>query len=137
MSRAAGMARLAADLRADARTDWQPSPIDPSWITCGTPSAQIVPLAYQNGLSTGFWRCTAGAFDWHYRGAESVYILEGSASICIGESEDWRKFGPGDSITFARNSTATWSITEAVRKFYVIYEPVSLVARVARKLRLR
>lgn len=114
--------------------NWQPSPIDPSWIMAGTPAADISPLAWQNGLSSGFWKCTAGVFQWHYSRVESILILEGSASICIGESEDWQKFGPGDSITFARNSTATWSITEAVRKFYVIYEPVSLVARVARKL---
>lgn len=115
---------------------WKSCPIDPSWITEGTPRTYVSPLAdsRDGSLSVGFWRCTAGRFTWRYSVDEDICILEGSALI-RGTSGVWQHVRPGDSVTFPKGSTADWIVDDFVRKVYAIrMVPTPLLQRVTRKV---
>jgi uncharacterized cupin superfamily protein len=118
-------------------TDWEDAPLDPADILDGEPMAFITPLANteDGALSSGFWRCTAGRFNWHYGVDEVIHILEGTARIRDHAHVVWRDIGPGDSVLFPRGSSAEWIVDKHVRKFYVTMGPrKSLVRRVAKRL---
>ncbi|TGD99501.1 cupin domain-containing protein [Methylobacterium nonmethylotrophicum] len=94
-----------------------PAPIEPSWIRDGNPVARNATLSRSaDGLaSTLVWDCTAGKFDWIYDIDETIYFLEGSATISDGHSPA-RTFGPGDVLFLPRGAVCHWHVETYVRK---------------------
>jgi uncharacterized cupin superfamily protein len=114
---------------------WESAPIDPTWIIEGSPTTRVRPIAQGGDLSSGFWECTAGHFDWHYGADESVYILEGHVLLRDRAEGIWYDLRPGDSVTFRAGSTVEWVVGLYVRKFWVIGPRPSLLRRLIRLAR--
>ncbi len=95
----------------------QEAPIEPSWIREGNPIARNATLSRSaDGLaSTLVWDCTAGTFDWHYEIDETIYFLEGSATISDGHSPP-RTFRAGDVLFLPRGAVCHWHVESYVRK---------------------
>ena len=111
------------------------APINPDWIIYGAPRARAK-QENSGELSQGFWDCTDGSFDWYYGGAESIYILKGSAMVRNREPRSpWVTLGPCDTFTFPSGSVFEWRIREYVYKHFVIAPAPSILKRALRKLR--
>jgi hypothetical protein len=94
-----------------------PRPIEPSWITEGTPEAQWFVLSKSaDGLaSTMIWECSEGKFNWYYDFDETVLILEGSI-VLESDTMPPTHYGPGDTIFFKDGAHARWHVEGRVRK---------------------
>lgn len=113
---------------------WNSAPHDPKQIIGGTPVMRNQSHA-AGSLSSGFWECTAGHFNWHYDADESIYFLEGSALVRDHAGDAWHELSAGDSITFTAGSTYEWIVNLYVRKFWVIGPRPSLLQRLIRRVR--
>jgi uncharacterized protein len=115
-------AAAAADVKAQ---DLEPSPIPKSWILSGTPEARNKHLAksYDRTSYVVIWDCTPGHFNWHYTEDEVLVVLSGEAWITNGRGEE-RRLGAGDMGFFPAGSTATWRVTQTVRKVAVLKRPI-------------
>lgn len=95
----------------------EPAPIEPGWILSGTPqaSAKLHSQSADGMSSTTLWRCTAGAFKWHFVWDETVHILSGSVTVtdATGKVTTLRE---GDVAYFAAGSWAVWEIDDHVQK---------------------
>ena len=115
------------------RHELKPAPIDPSWLVSGTPSFQANVFEHlpNVGAVSGIWECTGpGKFVWHYEVDEAIYILEGSAEVeYLGKKFTLK---PGDSTTFITGTTATWVVTDRIKKTYRIQNPGRLVRMMRR-----
>jgi uncharacterized cupin superfamily protein len=102
-----------------ARNDFQPSPLEPGWITEGTPTARSLTLAEAADglLSCGLWDCTAGKFRYYYGCDEIIHILEGEA--VVRDSSGEHTLRPGDVVYFPKGMTAFWTVPNYVRKFCI------------------
>lgn len=115
---------------------FEPAPIDPSWIISGTPvfHTALFERSRRWGLS-GVWKCIGpGKFIWHYTADELIYVLEGSGEVeYLG-----KKFllQEDDSIRFAAGTTATWTVTNHIKKIFRI-ENTGFLVRLSRFLPLR
>ena len=99
------------------QVDLKPAPIEPSWILEGTPMARNATLSRSaDGLaSTLVWDCTAGTFNWTYEIDETIYFLEGSATISDGINPP-KTFGPGDVLFLPRGAVCHWHVESYVKK---------------------
>src|SRR3712207_4781766 len=90
-----------------AEAAMEPAPIRPEWIRSGSPEARCCVLSASSDgpARTALWDCTAGEFDWHFLGDETVRILEGEV-VVTGEDGIARRLGPGDVALFRAGSRA-------------------------------
>ena len=114
MSKAIVMATAAA-------TDLESSPIPRAWILSGTPEAQYKEVARSHDRTSfvAVWECTPGRFHWHYIKDEALVVLSGEAFITNEKGEE-RRLGPGDLAFFPGGSSATWRVTDRIRKVAVL-----------------
>jgi uncharacterized cupin superfamily protein len=104
------------------------APIDPSWITSGTPVFHAVVFEHSPhwGTQSGIWECIGPAkFVWHYSVDEVIYVLEGSAEIEYLGSKF--TLHAGDSTRFVAGTVATWVVTDRVKKTFRIQNPGPLI----------
>jgi len=115
--------------------DLAPAPIDPSWIIEGTPQARARRLSFSNEGTVGatIWDCTAGRFDWHYRGDEIVKILAGEVEVTPpgGSPTILRE---GDVVWFPGNQVVRWHVREYVKKLQMDNTQASLPRRIAHRV---
>jgi uncharacterized cupin superfamily protein len=117
-----------ADLGTSERHELTPDPVDPSWITSGSPVFHSTVFEGSAGSSewSGIWECIGPAsFVWHYSVDEVLYVLEGSAEIdYMG-----RRFTlqAGDSTEFVAGTTASWVVNGRVKKVFKAEKPGRLV----------
>jgi uncharacterized cupin superfamily protein len=102
----------------------EPAPIRPEWIRAGTPLARCAELSRSaDGTAlTAVWECTAGEFDWHFAGDETVHILDGE--VIVDEGEGPRALRPGDVAFFPAGSTSRWRVPAYVKKLAFCRDPV-------------
>lgn len=113
---------IAAAAAADVKEEeLKPSPIPPSWILSGTPEARNKHLAKTHDRTSYIviWNCTPGRFNWHYSEDETLVVLSGEAWITDDKGHE-RRLGAGDMGFFPAGSTATWRVTQTVRKVAVL-----------------
>ena len=117
--------------------DFQPSPIEPSWILEGNPIARSLGLtrAYDGNFTSGLWDCTAGKFNYHYGCDEVVHILEGEAIVEETSAGLVHVLRAGDVALFPQGLTLKWTVPQYVRKL-AIFRSVKarLVRRICAKL---
>jgi uncharacterized cupin superfamily protein len=121
-----------------SRTDveLQASPIQPSWILEGRPSARSAELfrSEDGRAGTVVWECTEGRFKWAYDTDETIYVLEGSAII---ESDIMKptRFSRGDVVYFSKGARATWLVDDYIRKLAFLRDPnVPLLIKVKNRI---
>jgi hypothetical protein len=123
-----------------ATVDLIPDPIRPEWIIEGTPQAKSLPLARsRDGASAVMaWSCTAGRFNWHYSGDETVHIISGEVYI-TNERDEVCRLGPGDMAFFPAGSRSTWRVPVEVRKLAVCRQnmpwPVAIAVRIMSRIK--
>ena len=107
---------------APSTADLEPSPIEPNWILAGSPQARIKKLATSADALANVvvWDCTPGRFDWHYSQDETVVVISGEVFITSEDHKQERRLGPGDMAFFPAGSSATWRVTEHIRKVAVL-----------------
>ena len=105
--------------------DLKPSPIEPSWIRGGTPTARNALLATSRDRAscTLVWDCSPGAFEWRYDTDETVHILQGSVVLDDGFSPP-RRIGPGDVVLFPAGAVVRWTVETHVRKLAFFHRPM-------------
>ena len=103
-------------------------PLDPSTITEGNPVARgtVVHQSEDKKLSSGFWSCTEGKFDWVFVWDEFVRVIEGEVTI-TEEGGAIHKLSAGDTAHFPLGLTTHWHVTVPVKKFFVIRTPEPFV----------
>ncbi len=101
-----------------------PEPGAPDKIITGTPETRTWNHgAYLNNkLYTGTWEATPGSWHVHYDEWEYCYILEGKSIITDQEGNSVH-ISKGDSFIIEPGFSGTWTVTETVRKDYVILMP--------------
>jgi len=109
-----------------ASVDLEPAPIPPDWILAGAPEARnkVMARSHDRTSYVMVWECTPGRFTWHYTQDEGVVVVSGEVFISTETGEE-RRLAPGDLAFFPARSSATWRVTERVRKVAVLREPVA------------
>jgi len=111
-----------------------PEPIPKDWILGGTPDATSKKLAKSADYTSYImvWECTPGRFTWQYNKDETLVVVSGEVFI-TNESGQERRLGPGDFAFFPGGTSATWRVTERLRKVAVVREtmpkPLGLLVR--------
>jgi uncharacterized cupin superfamily protein len=128
-------ARYGNGLPQVEQRELMPAPIDPSWIVDGALIFRATTFQRLPGSESGIWECIGpGKFVWHYGVDETIYALEGSATIeYLG-----KKFTlhPGDSTRFVPGTTANWEVPDRIKKTWWIRKPGPIVKVVRRILRI-
>jgi uncharacterized cupin superfamily protein len=106
-------------------TSVKPTSVTPSWILTGKPENRAKRLAESRDRNsyTMAWDCTAGRFNWHYNLDETVVVLSGEAFISSDGLEETR-IGPGDVVYFPAGCSATWRVTDYIRKVAFLRQPI-------------
>ncbi|MFN0195662.1 MAG: cupin domain-containing protein [Planctomycetaceae bacterium] len=96
-------------------------PINADWILEGKPQARgtVLLQSPDQKLSSGFWSCTAGRFNWIFSWDEFVHILEGEVSI-TQENGPTITLKAGDSAHFPCGAKTEWLVPKYVRKFFTL-----------------
>jgi uncharacterized cupin superfamily protein len=101
------------------------APINPQWIIEKSPKARCAVIAQGNGVTSGYWDCTAGTFLWHYEKNEVIKILEGK--VALRDVSDPKKtyvhLNPPSVVQIEAGAVIEWTVTQYVLKFYVESEP--------------
>jgi uncharacterized cupin superfamily protein len=93
------------------------------FISAGQPFGEVHWLRTESGgagcLFTGLWKHGCATFDYVFPGDETFHLLEGQVSIAIAGCETV-ELRPGDIVSFAKGQSSTWTITQPMKKFFVI-----------------
>ena len=109
-------------------------PIPKDWILSGSPQATSKKVAKSADYTSYImvWDCTPGRFTWHYNKDETLVVVSGEVYI-TNESGQERRLGSGDFAFFPGGTSATWRVTERLRKVAVVREtmppPLGLLVR--------
>lgn len=101
-----------------------PMPIEPAWIIKGKPEARgaVLMQSPDKCVSSGFWECTAGEFQWTFGWDEFIHVLEGEVTI-REENGSTHTLRAGDSAHFPLGLKTFWTVPRYVRKFFVLRTP--------------
>jgi uncharacterized cupin superfamily protein len=73
---------------------------------------------------SGIWESAPGKWEVNYSEEEFCAILAGKVTL-TGEDGTAETFQTGDAFIIPRGFKGTWETIEAVKKWYVIFEPKS------------
>ena len=78
-------------------------------------------------LGNGVWTCEPGSFTWDYTWDETIYFIEGEATITDQDGNSVTYRG-GDMFYVPAGTRSTWKVTKSVRKVFHLRsdEPVEL-----------
>jgi len=110
-------------LETAAALHLDPEPIPKDWILSGSTDATSKKLAKSADFTSYImvWDCTPGRFVWHYNKDETLVVVSGEVFITNEHGQE-RRLGPGDFAFFPGGSSATWRVTNRLRKVAVVRE---------------
>jgi uncharacterized cupin superfamily protein len=112
---------LAAGVGVDAASlTLTHGPLPTEEVVSGTPTTAARELTTLNGLEIGIWEMTPGtATDTE---ADEVFVvLAGRATIAFASSGlPDLEVGPGSVVRLAEGMRTSWTVTETLRKIYVV-----------------
>jgi uncharacterized cupin superfamily protein len=73
-------------------------------------------------VQSGVWECTPGSWRRQVLRAEFSHFLAGACRFTPDQGEPV-ELRAGDSVYFPPGTAGTWTITETVRKVYLIVDP--------------
>lgn len=102
-------------------------PLNPDWIREGNPVAKgtIAMQTADQKVSSGFWECSPGKFDWNFTWDEFARLTEGEVTITEDGGETYT-LGPGDLVQFPLGLKTHWHVKKTVKKSFVIRTPEPL-----------
>jgi uncharacterized cupin superfamily protein len=100
-------------------------PIDPAWVIQGNPRARLrVWATSPDGMTSNWvWDCTAGRFRWYHDVDETIFIVDGSATIGVDGGRPMT-LALGDSAYLPAGTWSEWTVADYVRKHAVVRVPV-------------
>jgi uncharacterized cupin superfamily protein len=103
---------------AAASLDVPLEPVAVAQVVAGAPDAGAVDLWEQGGLEVGVWEHSVGVSS-DVEADETFVVLRGRARIDVegGESVD---VGPGDVVRLDAGARTTWTVSEPLRKVYLV-----------------
>lgn len=78
----------------------------------------LLPVWRRGGQTHGIWQMTPGTLTG-VSGPETVVVLGGRAEVTVQPGGRTFHLRPGDLFVLDKNETATWKVSETIRKFYV------------------
>jgi uncharacterized cupin superfamily protein len=118
------------------QTNFEPSPIQESWIIEGNPVARVIRLARSNNdaFSCWIWECPQGKFKYVFPVDEMTQILEGE--VLIQEEGAEYTLRAGDTAYFPQGLVTYWTISKYVKKLAVLRAvPQPLLRRIISKIK--
>ncbi len=104
--------------RADA-IEYEPMVIDGDQV--GETHTLVNEGSHGNEHDASLWRTDAPAsYEYLFTGDESFYVLEGSVSIELVDTNERVDLCAGDIASFAKGTRSIWTFSEPFRKFTVI-----------------
>ena len=96
-------------------------PLEAEQIKEGNPVSRgmIAMQSEDKKMSTGFWECSKGTFEWIYTWDESVYILEGEVEVSEEGGKSY-SLKPGDITHFPKGIKTLWCVIQPVKKMFVV-----------------
>ncbi|MGO4801616.1 cupin domain-containing protein [Pseudomonas sp. W22_MBD1_FP4] len=95
------------------------------WGEVGLPGSPVVSLSGVKveiggeSVDAGVFECTPGRYRRSVKEAEVMHFLTGAGSF-TPDGEETLEFGVGDTFFFEADTYGTWSISQTMRKLYVI-----------------
>lgn len=109
---------LSDDARAAALTV---DGLHPADVVAGTPVASSTGLTASRGVEIGVWQLTGGTVT-DTEVDEVFVVLSGRAEVAFADGEVV-VVGPGAVIRLRAGERTTWTVTETLRKIYVLLPP--------------
>jgi len=103
---------------AAASLDVPLEPVAADQVVAGAPRAGSLGFWEQGGLEVGVWEHSVGV-STDVEADETFVVLRGRARIDVdgGESVE---VGPGDVVRLDAGARTTWTVTEPLRKVYLL-----------------
>lgn len=95
------------------------------WGEVGLPGSPVVSLSGTKieiggeSVDAGVFECTPGSYRRSVKEAEVMHFLNGAGSF-TPDGEESLEFGVGDTFFFEADTHGTWSVSQTMRKQYVI-----------------
>ncbi|MET0449714.1 MAG: cupin domain-containing protein [Aeromicrobium sp.] len=92
--------------------------LDPADVVAGSPEVSSTSLLEADGVAIGIWQITEGAVT-DTEADEVFVVLSGRAEVMFDHGETV-PLGPGSVVRLHAGERTTWTITETLRKIYVL-----------------
>jgi uncharacterized protein len=102
-----------------ATLDLETQPVPPDQTVNGRPRTGVHTLTEFGGIEVGVWEMTPGVMT-DVEADEVFVVLSGSATVEFGDDSPAISIGPGDVVRLAEGAETVWTVTETVRKIYLV-----------------
>ena len=102
-----------------AALDLETQPVPPDQTVNGRPRTGVHTLTEFGGIEVGVWEMTPGVMT-DVEADEVFVVLSGSATVEFGDGSPAIGIGPGDVVRLAEGAETVWTVTETVRKIYLV-----------------
>lgn len=96
----------------------EPDPLDPSDVLEGDPVVSAADLTVARGVEVGIWEITPGVVT-DTEADEIFIVLSGRGTVAFADGEILT-LGPGAVVRLRTGERTVWTVTETVRKVYVL-----------------
>ena len=102
------------------KAELDPWPISQELILSGNPDpkGKFLWQSDDKKLGNGVWTCQTGSFNWDYTWDETIYFLEGEATITNVETGEGDTYRGGDMFFVPTGVKSKWVVTKPVRKVF-------------------
>lgn len=94
-------------------------PVEPDQVVDGHPHTGIGTLGRFEGLEVGVWEMTPGVMR-DVEADEVFVVLSGSATVEFDDGTAPLTLKPGDVVRLTEGSRTVWTVTETLRKVYLV-----------------
>jgi uncharacterized protein len=95
------------------------TPVPDEQSVSGSPETAAATLIEFTGVEVGVWEMTPGVMT-DVEADEVFVVLSGSATVEFGDGSPTIDIGPGDVVRLAAGTETVWTVTETVRKIYLV-----------------
>jgi uncharacterized cupin superfamily protein len=99
-----------------------PNPIPAGDIVHGTPTSTSRDVMELDGLSIGVWELTPGTVT-DVEVDEVFVVLSGRATVEFGGDDRVLQLEPGTIGRLGKGARTRWTVTETLRKVYILTDP--------------
>lgn len=99
--------------------DLDREPVPAGQSVRGEPTTGTTTVDEFGGLEIGVWEMTPGVMT-DVEANEMFVVLSGSATVEFGDGSPTLSIGTGDVVRLAAGAETVWTVTETLRKVYLI-----------------
>ena len=94
-------------------------PVPPTQTVRGEPTTAAAAIDEFGGVEVGVWEMTPGVMS-DVETDEVFVVLSGSATVEFADGRPTMHLGPGDLVRLSAGAETVWTVTETLRKVYVV-----------------